>query len=737
MEDEYIKADEVDQFLADPNGFAMRTILPRIAGIFQPLSFIQFPPMYWLANAYSTILLAPFLSAPGMKEMFEGMAAFCGDAQDFMAAEGGYFGEMAASGLPAAVRRRRVPGVRPRERLLPQSARQHARHVPPAGQAAGHDRRHGAASINLIIGACKATNTTRAFIPMHRGAGGFMSDEQFEKFYWPSFSALIYACIENGITPMPLFEGDYTPRLKYLATLPPGKVAAHFDKIDRKKFKEMCGDVMCFWGNVPPSLLATGTPQQVKDDVKELIDLFGDTGALILDSTVGIPDESKPENILALKEAATSMASSEAGRLGPPAPERRAAWHSAEKRFERRVALRRPDRVPLDARSSLQYFHTRMARASPTRTPATSQANLRLPEGCHGPLRLGLWRPMTAVLPSQSLEALGAKQVRWPGGDLPDDAPFQWVEDEYMKADEVRRLPRGPDGSRCTRCCRASPLVSACSGSCRCRRCGGSPTCTSRSPGRRSSRRRRCAACSRACADGRRCRGASWRRSGGYMGQMAALGYPAVYVGVANPPFDWCPTTTAACAGARTDMYRQPEKLVAMMEMLTAMVVAQAVGAAKGSGEPARVHPDASRRRRLHERRAVRQVSTGPASRRSSWACSRRASRPVRSSRATTRRASKFLAELPPGMVAAHFDRIDRKKFKEICGRQPLLLGRRARVAAGHRHAAPGRDEVKKLIDQFGDTGALMIDGGNAMPDEAKPENVMAMPEAVHEYGVF
>ncbi len=129
---------------------------------------------------------------------------------------------------------------------------------------------HAAASINLIIGACKATNTTRAFIPMHRGAGGFMSDEQFEKFYWPSFSALIYACIENGITPMPLFEGDYTPRLKYLATLPPGKVAAHFDKIDRKKFKEMCGDVMCFWGNVPPSLLATGTPQQVKDDVKEL-----------------------------------------------------------------------------------------------------------------------------------------------------------------------------------------------------------------------------------------------------------------------------------------------------------------------------------------------------------------------------------------------------------------------------------------------------------------------------------
>ena len=302
VEDEYIKADEVDQFLADPNGFAMRTILPRIAGIFQPLSFIQFPPMYWLANAYSTILLAPFLSAPGMKEMFEGMAAFCEDAQNFMAAEGGYFAEMAATGYPRPFVGVGFPAfdlVSDYFRSLRGSTLDMFRQ--PDKLLAMIDAMLPA-SINLIIGACKATGTTRAFIPMHRGAGGFMNDEQFEKFYWPSFSALIHACIENGITPMPLFEGDYTPRLKYLAQLPPGKIAAHFDKIDRRKFKDTCGDVMCFWGNVPPSLLVTGTPQQVKDDVKELIDIMGDR--LIIDSTVGIPDESRPENVMALKEAA-------------------------------------------------------------------------------------------------------------------------------------------------------------------------------------------------------------------------------------------------------------------------------------------------------------------------------------------------------------------------------------------------------------------------------------------------
>ena len=61
---------------------------------------------------------------------------------------------------------------------------------------------------------------------------------------------------------------------------------------------------MCFWGNVPPQLLVTGTPEQVKDYVKELIDIFGDNGGLIVDGAVeGVPAESKPENVEAMTEA--------------------------------------------------------------------------------------------------------------------------------------------------------------------------------------------------------------------------------------------------------------------------------------------------------------------------------------------------------------------------------------------------------------------------------------------------
>jgi len=60
---------------------------------------------------------------------------------------------------------------------------------------------------------------------------------------------------------------------------------------------------MCLGGNVPASLMITGTSQQVKDNAKELIDTFGESRGLIVDSTMGIPDESKEANVQALIEA--------------------------------------------------------------------------------------------------------------------------------------------------------------------------------------------------------------------------------------------------------------------------------------------------------------------------------------------------------------------------------------------------------------------------------------------------
>jgi uroporphyrinogen-III decarboxylase len=61
---------------------------------------------------------------------------------------------------------------------------------------------------------------------------------------------------------------------------------------------------MCFWGNIPSSLFIAGTPDQIKEDVRELIDIFADNGGLIVDaSSTGPPPESNPENVEAMTQA--------------------------------------------------------------------------------------------------------------------------------------------------------------------------------------------------------------------------------------------------------------------------------------------------------------------------------------------------------------------------------------------------------------------------------------------------
>jgi hypothetical protein len=303
VEGEYVQEDELDELLADPNHFTWSKIFPRISTNLAGLG-VHLPPLYFFSNTYTLVTGgASLLGAPPIRKTLESLLAMADANAANNAALGAHVQEMAALGYPFGPIAVTIPAfdmVSDFFRGLKGSSLDIYRQ-PDKLLAAVELMKP--ASIGGGIAGAQMSGNPRVFIPMHRGADNFMSEEAFEKFYWPSFRELIERLIAAGLTPVPLFEGHYTNRLKYLAQLPPGKVAAHFDFVDRKKFKEICGDVMCFWGNVPSSLMCAGTPREVKDDVKRLIDLFGDTGALIIDSQ-GIPDEARPENVLALREAA-------------------------------------------------------------------------------------------------------------------------------------------------------------------------------------------------------------------------------------------------------------------------------------------------------------------------------------------------------------------------------------------------------------------------------------------------
>jgi hypothetical protein len=106
---------------------------------------------------------------------------------------------------------------------------------------------------------------------------------------------VILALVDEGLVPCFFLEGDCSSRLEHLLELPKGKVLVRIDKTDIFRAKDVLKDHLCIEGNVPSSLLQTGTPEEVKDYCKKLIDVVGKGGGFIL-SPRSSTDEVKPAN---------------------------------------------------------------------------------------------------------------------------------------------------------------------------------------------------------------------------------------------------------------------------------------------------------------------------------------------------------------------------------------------------------------------------------------------------------
>ncbi|NLE11836.1 MAG: hypothetical protein GX630_10065 [Actinobacteria bacterium] len=140
---------------------------------------------------------------------------------------------------------------------------------------------------------------TRMFMTNTRGSDNFMSNQQFEKFYWPTCKKLLLALIDQGVTPCMFFEGNFDQKLEYLLELPKGSMLVRLDRTDIFRAKEIIGDHLCIEGNVPVSLLQAGTVQEVEDYCKKLIDVVGKGGGYIV-SPRSATDQVKPENLKAM-----------------------------------------------------------------------------------------------------------------------------------------------------------------------------------------------------------------------------------------------------------------------------------------------------------------------------------------------------------------------------------------------------------------------------------------------------
>ena len=147
--------------------------------------------------------------------------------------------------------------------------------------------------------ACRANKHLMPFIPLHKGADNFMSDDMFRSFYWPTLRKVIIGLINEGMVPLLFAEGSYNDRLEIITDIPRGKVVWWFDQTDMKRAKETVGQVACIAGNVPLDLLCTGTPDQVRDYCRQLVDTVGTDGGFIFSTGAGMQG-SKTVNVKAM-----------------------------------------------------------------------------------------------------------------------------------------------------------------------------------------------------------------------------------------------------------------------------------------------------------------------------------------------------------------------------------------------------------------------------------------------------
>ncbi|OIQ58417.1 uroporphyrinogen decarboxylase family protein [Neomoorella thermoacetica] len=278
VEEEYMKPEDYDDFIANPTAWLATKFLPRISEEFaEPGSYratvalIKSAAGFAMANANAAIKGEKLAKEYGIVPYVTGMtkAPFdtLGDALRGM------------KGILLDLRRRPDKVLAACEAIVPHNI--------------AYARITAAGDTSLPV-----------FAPLHRGAYPFLSMEQWEKFYWPSWKAVIEGLWAQGKRTFFFAEGDWTPYLEKIAELPEKSIVFIIDNTDAQKAKKILGGKFCLWGGVPTTLLTYGTPAQVKDCVKQAIDELACDGGFVLAPGGVVLGDAKRENILAMLEAA-------------------------------------------------------------------------------------------------------------------------------------------------------------------------------------------------------------------------------------------------------------------------------------------------------------------------------------------------------------------------------------------------------------------------------------------------
>jgi hypothetical protein len=398
-----------------------------------------------------------------------------------------------------------------------------------------------------------------------------------------------------------------------------------------------------------------------------------------------------------------------------------------EKRVTDAIERRVPDRVPIIVR-----FHFFPARY----TGATAEELMYDPKKTEE----SYWRVVRDFKPDMIqnpfdrflgplLDALDCRQARWPGRNLSAHLPYQFIEQEYMKAEEydhflsdpsdfiVRRLwPRIFGSLKGLE--KLSPLHCAVSYSAGMQTAFGAPEVLE------------------ALESLRKVSEESIRlmfHSRMFKERARKEGFPLEAEAATQAPFDFLADFFRGTKGIMLDMYRRPDVVVKVCERVLPFLVERAVVPARASGNPRVFIP-------LHKggdgamSREQYLKFYWPTLRELMLALIAEGLCPCPFFEGEYASRLDIIKDMPAGKVCYKFETTDMAKAREVLGEGICLRGGIPVSLLVTGTPERIREHCRRLIRGLAKKGAFIMDASSGL-DDAKPENVRALFDATREYG--
>jgi len=277
----FMQQEDYDELIADPTGFLYNTWLPRASGDVvakgQPTSFRN--NMSFVKGAMS---MMSYFTAFGPQ--IQAMRTECGTVSAIA-------GILKAPMDILADKLRGYMGLCADLMECPEKVKKACEALQPH-------------LLHVASTSSDPSNTVPIGFWMHRGCVPFISFDHFNNIFWPTLKPIILELWKRGKQVLFYAEGKWAAHLKTFAELPEKSIVFHVDRDDVFEVSKVLGHKFCISGGIPNFLLAYGKPQEVRDQVKKVIQGVTRNGSYICDASAIVQNDATVENMKAMTEAA-------------------------------------------------------------------------------------------------------------------------------------------------------------------------------------------------------------------------------------------------------------------------------------------------------------------------------------------------------------------------------------------------------------------------------------------------